>query len=510
MEAFNAQELQTRDFCFVSCDITGHSFDSDLQLQAERLYELNELVGGVLDSPAGDGAIWASGGDGGHLALPSSSAAATALELLASLRSWSTERAVPLRLSAHYGPAATIRGADGRTQLVGDGINMCGHLVDFGSDGAVIVSESFRLCIQRAELAAAHFAGPVQVYLKQRRPDAVYLLSLAGQFTSEWGDRRRTDHDLLLKTKRDMAALDLGEAASAEQMRGDHSADLHSDVALIDVFTWKLVHHAKRLLQANTSDRLARTALEEVALRDDLPELFRGWDPTVFARFVQTAELVERRHGETFCREDDEGDAMFVVLTGQIGVTSGPSDIEQRLDLRLGAGVVLGELAVMLRGNRTATLQAVGDTSALSFNYEQCRNFLLEAMSARTVGARFDMLFSHRMSEFVCNHCPVLVGMDRSGPLSFLDTTRLSRYIMNSLTRLELEPGAVLSPASSDVAAPGLYILASGELNGPGGTLSSRHALPIVYADLGGEFVHMRSRVHRLPELWSDLAAHRC
>ena len=472
MPELNSNELQSRDYCFVSCDIIGHSFDSDLRLQIGRVHALNELVGRVLDSPAGEGAIWASGGDGGHLALRPSSAAATALELLATLREWSTRTNVPLRLAAHVGPAVAIRGADGRVQLVGDGINMCGHLLDFGSNSAVIVSQSFRLFVERAEMLTTRFAGPVQVYMKQRMPDSVYLLSVPGRFASEWGDSTRTEQELLRKTKNDLAALDMGDAVSVEHMRISHSADLPNDSSLEGILTWKLVYHAKRLLQANTSDRLARATLEDVALRDDLPELFRGWDPTAFVRFVQTAELVERRHGETFCREGDEGDAMFVVLTGQMGVASGPSDVKQHLDLRLGAGVVLGELAVVLRGARTATLQAVGDTSALSFNYEQRRNFLLGA-TARTVQPKFDTLFHLRLSEFVCNHCPSLVGMDRSGPLSFVPTERLRRYITNSLSRLELEPGAVLSPMSPDVARPGLYVLARGELRSAGVTLSN-------------------------------------
>lgn len=171
MPELNSNELQSRDYCFVSCDIIGHSFDSDLRLQIGRVHALNELVGRVLDSPAGEGAIWASGGDGGHLALRPSSAAATALELLATLREWSTRTNVPLRLAAHVGPAVAIRGADGRVQLVGDGINMCGHLLDFGSNSAVIVSQSFRLFVERAEMLTTRFAGPVQVYMKQRMPE---------------------------------------------------------------------------------------------------------------------------------------------------------------------------------------------------------------------------------------------------------------------------------------------------------------------------------------------------
>jgi CRP-like cAMP-binding protein len=491
MPDLSAAGLRTSDFCFVSCDISGHSFDSDLPSQVERVYQLNAIMGGVLESPEGDGAIWASGGDGGHLALRPGSAAGTALDLLATLREWAEKAKVPLRMAAHFGPAVAVRGADGREQLVGDGINMCGHLLDYGPDGAVVVSESFRQFIDDAGMPTATFAGPVQVYLKQRMPDAVYLMSLSGRFTSEWGDLRRTDQELLRKTTKDLAALDVGDASSIEHMRIAYRPGLPNATRLEDVLAWKVVYHAKRLLQANTSDRLARTSLENVALRDDLPEFFSGWDPAVFGRFVQTAELVERRHGETLCREGDEGDAMFVVLTGQVGVASGEANIEQRLDLRFGAGVVLGELAVTLRAHRTATLQAIGDTAALSFNYDQCRDFLLEATSARTVRARFDMLFDQRLSEFVSNHCSILIGMDRSGPLAFMDPTRLSRYIMNSLTRYELQPGAVLTPMSSEVASPGLYVLAGGELHGAGVTLASRQALPVVYADFGDKFVHM-------------------
>jgi len=44
---------------------------------------------------------------------------------------------------------------------------------------------------------------------------------------------------------------------------------------------------------------------------------------------------------------------------------------------------------------------------------------------------------------------------------------------------------------SPDVARPGLYVLGRGELRNTGLTVSTHQALPIVYADLGNEFVHM-------------------
>src|SRR5215211_4692305 len=103
-----AQGWHSQDYCFVSCDIIGHSFDSDLSVQIQRVREVNALIQGMLESPAGDGAIWASGGDGGHLALRPETNAATALDLIAALRDWSTSSEVPLRVVAHVGAAVAI------------------------------------------------------------------------------------------------------------------------------------------------------------------------------------------------------------------------------------------------------------------------------------------------------------------------------------------------------------------------------------------------------------------
>jgi hypothetical protein len=81
--------------------------------------------------------------------------------------------------------------------------------------------------------------------------------------------------------------------------------------------------------------------------------------------------------------------------------------------------------------------------------------------------------------------------MDRSGPLANVPTVRLSRYVMNSLTRIELESGTIVSPISDCIAREGLYILARGELRSERVTLSADHGLPIIYVDLNHRLVHM-------------------
>src|SRR4051794_29534797 len=114
-----------------------------LDVQAKRIQEINELVR-VSISTAGTGdVVWASAGDGGHVAFLSPQWKEQAIDLLERLWRWSQENA-PLRITAHFGPADQLPGADGRIQLVGHGINLCGSLLSFGSPAGIVVTEAFK------------------------------------------------------------------------------------------------------------------------------------------------------------------------------------------------------------------------------------------------------------------------------------------------------------------------------------------------------------------------------
>jgi CRP-like cAMP-binding protein len=485
------REMSTKDYCFVSCDIVGHSLDSDLSTQTRRVGELNALMRNVLTSEGGNCAIWASGGDGGHLALEPRLGVSSVLELIIALREWSAAKAVPLRIAGHYGPVVSIMGADDRIQLVGDGINMCGTLLTFGSETAVVVSEEFRRFVDTAGMTDTRFLGPIPVYIKQRAPYVLYLLSIEDRFESKWGQPSRTEQELLQMAQGDLTQLDKGDFAIEQWLLKHGERSLSNTSNLPSALTWKIVYHAKRLLQVNSSDKHALGALEDVALRNDLPDLFRGWDPLMFVKFVRTSELIERKHGEVFCREGDEGDAMFVILIGEIGVVAGKKDVDQKLDIRISAGGILGELAVILRGTRTATLQAVGDAAALSFNYGQRRRFLKGALEARSVQAQFDTLFNQRVAEFVCNHAPYFVGMSNVGPLARVAENKRTRYLMHSISRFEFPYGSVISSDAEEFSNTGLYILASGELSTVSFTLAAENDLPIIYAEFNGKLASM-------------------
>ena len=58
------------EYLFVSCDIVAHSAEPNLGVQTERVVAINRIVAKVLQDAPDANVVWASGGDGGHLAFP--------------------------------------------------------------------------------------------------------------------------------------------------------------------------------------------------------------------------------------------------------------------------------------------------------------------------------------------------------------------------------------------------------------------------------------------------------
>src|SRR5262249_37332005 len=132
-----------RKFAFVSCDIIAHSAEADLRLQIERISGINALVDQFLPKDGSRSVIWASGGDGGHVAFANPDKPQAPLRLISQLRAWSNRVGVRLRIVANCGEADEIEGAGGIIQLVGPGINLAGRLLEHGDQDRVLVTKEF-------------------------------------------------------------------------------------------------------------------------------------------------------------------------------------------------------------------------------------------------------------------------------------------------------------------------------------------------------------------------------
>ena len=487
------QTMPVQDAAFVSCDIVGHGEDAEHSRQIARIASLNDCIregcGGRFDAKV----VWASGGDGGHVAFLGEDRCEAALRLIEALYLWATQSTlgvhggeIGLRLTAHVGPVSIIEGADGRNELVGDGINVCAGVLKFGAPHTVLVTGAFRDLVEQARAGAPDglvrvaFHGEQRIYLKYSRATTVLYLTLDGVNTAPQTNSLRSDKALL---------------------RGALESGRH----------WSAIYHAKRLLQVNSTDADAVDALQAitpsqlmVAANGQGPEahpLFSQMNRQSLQGFVRAAHLIERDDGEVICTQNDPGDAMFIIVKGQIGVVLNEAPAEGgMLDVSYGEGHIVGELALALNRRRTATLQAIGPTALLSINYAILRTILESRQENSRLQRTFNEFLLDRSLRFLCSNCAYL-GAGQDSPLAGASQPWESLNEDAALLNLDWKDADVLLTNADRFDVSGLYILAGGRLTeaSQSDVVSKKldaHILPLVYVNLPNALVSNNHAFH--------------
>ena len=96
-------------------------------------------------------------------------------------------------------------------------------------------------------------------------------------------------------------------------------------------------------------------------------EFFADLDAELVEQIVERLEWVTFDKDEAICREGDEGDRMYVVLDGEVAVLK-DMDWGHRELKRIGVGEVLGEMSLISKERRSATVQAVEPTACLQLD----------------------------------------------------------------------------------------------------------------------------------------------
>ena len=102
----------------------------------------------------------------------------------------------------------------------------------------------------------------------------------------------------------------------------------------------------------------AKQDFDVTAVEWDQFELFRGMDTMVIRSLVDTMDPIEAEPGAVLIRQGDDGDAMFLLQEGTVGVRIEDKDGKVRFDGELEAPAVFGEMALVTRDPRTATVSA--------------------------------------------------------------------------------------------------------------------------------------------------------
>ncbi len=463
----------------VSCDIVGHSREADHAIQVRRIVGLNGVVRTALSGLDQDGAVWASGGDGGHV-LFSTAHLQQAVTLARDLRVWAQDEHVPLRVTCHLGTVSYSVGADGRTQPIGQGINHAGAILAAAGDQGIVASDAFREAVETAGLPGALFHEPRTLCWRNKGPHRVCLMSLPDA-ESRWPEPAET-------------VLPQGPIGRSN--------------------AWETLHRAHKRLQINGADTVADTALRELQpehLRYDCDgqdgdgaknPFFGHLDNKALREVVRIGHLVERGYNEVICHYGDAGNTMFVILRGQVGVFHRTQPGEPRSgepDFVMQRGQVVGELAFALNRRRTADLITLSDTALLAFSFKDFFDRLGNSPGSEQTRVRVHEFITSRVLEHVATNVPYLVGHDHTGPLAHGDARWESvlgdmlpgcRILTRRATDGPLTLEA-LGTACPDTRGEGLFVLVSGRLSSRSNSAKRLKGedLPLLYVNVPGSVV---------------------
>ena len=92
--------------------------------------------------------------------------------------------------------------------------------------------------------------------------------------------------------------------------------------------------------------------------------LFQGLSDDELQQLMDNAKPVSLRAGEYLMKQGDAGDSAFVVVTGEFEITKQSGQSVIKIDVR-NPGDVLGEMALLSRSPRSASVIAITDCETL-------------------------------------------------------------------------------------------------------------------------------------------------
>lgn len=102
--------------------------------------------------------------------------------------------------------------------------------------------------------------------------------------------------------------------------------------------------------------------------------LFAGLAPLQLKVLALTAERISFRDGEALIRNSEEGDAAFLIVSGEVAVDLADDMTGERA--LLPAGTLVGELAMLIETEHSSTVKAVGSVNALRFSRQMMHELM--------------------------------------------------------------------------------------------------------------------------------------
>ena len=135
-------------------------------------------------------------------------------------------------------------------------------------------------------------------------------------------------------------------------------------------------------METNLTDNI-----EKLITLKSIP-MFSELDVFTLQQIQKIAVYKKIPSGETVIAEGEEGTSLYVVISGKVGVYKGEKQINE-----IGAGGLFGEMAIIEKQRRSATIKTLTDTSFLMIegdDFERLleRNSSISGSVIRTLAGR--------------------------------------------------------------------------------------------------------------------------
>lgn len=102
--------------------------------------------------------------------------------------------------------------------------------------------------------------------------------------------------------------------------------------------------------------------------------LFSGLAPLQLKVLALTSERISFRDGEALIRAGEEGDAAYLIVSGEVAVGMVEGEADERAVLP--AGTLVGELAMLIETEHGSTVKASGTVNALKFSRQMMHELM--------------------------------------------------------------------------------------------------------------------------------------
>jgi len=211
--------------------------------------------------------------------------------------------------------------------------------------------------------------------------------------------------------------------------------------------------------------------------------LFADLNEQEFAEVYKKLRSVKIPAGIKVCREEEEGDSIFIIAQGEADVLKKDSEGKERLVAHLKAGDFFGEFAYFTGGKRQATVEAKTDLELLEISKADMDDILEKYPQVKELMLRF---YKER----------VLDNLLALSPLTSSLSPEDRRKLIERLELQEVAPGEVVVKEGD----PGdsMYLIKSGKVEVT--TLDPRDRRRLTLARLGaGEFFGEVSLIKNKP-----------